>query len=347
MDISRATYNYDSEVMGYHIYKDVWEPTNGEVLACLRETGNDFDCFAVSVMKDAVIVGHVPRRISSICSMFLLNDGTIKCEITGRRRYSRSIPQGGLEVPCRLLFEGSKKYVDMASRKLEQLRIAEKKTVGVSPEEPKEPKSKSKVVDLTPATKRAKLFHCEEIENDDGGKEAEVDGEWVKIFNSTLKISDRFLLLSGKQLTDVHINAAQKLLLHQFPTYQGLHNTLIQQCIGFWVSNYIQIWHCRQCHWITVSSIMCKSGEVNVYDSLYSDLDEITKRKLKRVFGLPEISVHFPDVQKQTGVADCGLFAIAFATNLAFGQDNFGFQQYNLQTHLKDCFEQKHLSIFP
>jgi len=45
----------------------------------------------------------------------------------GRKRYSRGIPQGGLEVPCRLLFEGNKKYVDMTSKKLEKLRITKDK----------------------------------------------------------------------------------------------------------------------------------------------------------------------------------------------------------------------------
>jgi len=87
------------------------------------------------------------------------------------------------------------------------------------------------VIDLTPATKRAKLFHCKGIENDDSSKEAGVDGERVKIFTSTMKMSDRYMLVSGKQLADMHINAAQKLLLYQFLTYQGLHNSLIQQCI--------------------------------------------------------------------------------------------------------------------
>ena len=72
---------------------------------------------------------------------------------------------------------------------------------------------------------------------------------------------------------------SQKLLLYQFPTYQGLHNSLIQQCIGFWVNNYIQIWLCRQCYWITVSSIGCKPEEVRVYNSLYSDPPNVNLKR--------------------------------------------------------------------
>ena len=37
--------------MGYHVYQDIWEPTTREILACFRETENDFDAFAVCVKK--------------------------------------------------------------------------------------------------------------------------------------------------------------------------------------------------------------------------------------------------------------------------------------------------------
>ena len=57
---------------------------------------------AVAVERSGVTVGHVPRRISSICSMFLRRGGRIDCEITGDRRYSEDLPQGGLEIPCKL-----------------------------------------------------------------------------------------------------------------------------------------------------------------------------------------------------------------------------------------------------
>ena len=33
--------------------------------------------------------------------------GYITCEVTGPRQYSNDLPQGGLEVPCRLTFTGT------------------------------------------------------------------------------------------------------------------------------------------------------------------------------------------------------------------------------------------------
>ena len=57
-------------------------------------------------MKGKMIVGHVPRKISAACSLFLDKDTTITCTITGKRCYSSDLPQAGLEVPCVLHLQG-------------------------------------------------------------------------------------------------------------------------------------------------------------------------------------------------------------------------------------------------
>ena len=38
--------------------------------------------------------------------------GNISFIVNGRRQYSSDLPQGGLEVPCCLIFEGNKKDID-------------------------------------------------------------------------------------------------------------------------------------------------------------------------------------------------------------------------------------------
>ena len=55
---------------------------------------------------DLRLVGHVPRRISSSCSVFIRRGcrSSIKCLITGSRCHSSDLPQGGLEIPCILIF---------------------------------------------------------------------------------------------------------------------------------------------------------------------------------------------------------------------------------------------------
>ena len=60
-------------------YKLIWNnPVVGEDLLCECEVGNPHDTHAVAVKKaidgNLTMVGHIPRRISLICSMFLRRD---------------------------------------------------------------------------------------------------------------------------------------------------------------------------------------------------------------------------------------------------------------------------------
>ena len=63
---------FNSCVSRYQVYQDRWLPLQGEMLASqCEEDSNVYDPFAVKLVKPRVIVGHVPRRISSTCSLFL------------------------------------------------------------------------------------------------------------------------------------------------------------------------------------------------------------------------------------------------------------------------------------
>ena len=70
----------------------------------MPEPDNREDRYAVAVMNGTNIVGHVPRRISYICNIFLCHSGSIICRVTGPRQYSWDLEQGGLEVPCEFRF---------------------------------------------------------------------------------------------------------------------------------------------------------------------------------------------------------------------------------------------------
>jgi hypothetical protein len=83
----------------------------GEILDCQRERGNAMDRYAIKVLKNDEIVGHLPKKNSTLCSMFIRRGGWIKCEVTGSRRYSRDLVQAGLEIPCDLIFEGKEEHI--------------------------------------------------------------------------------------------------------------------------------------------------------------------------------------------------------------------------------------------
>ena len=57
-----------SIVRGYHIYKEIWTPFLMEHLECKWEEGNDKDRYAIAVLRQDTVVGHIARRISAACT---------------------------------------------------------------------------------------------------------------------------------------------------------------------------------------------------------------------------------------------------------------------------------------
>ena len=108
--IKMAHYCCNSVVRGYHVCKDVWEASHGELLNCTRETENTFDPFAVYV-KTWMHIGPRAKNFSPICLLFSWHGGTIQCMVTGSRQYLHDLPQGRLKIPCQLIFEGDSKYI--------------------------------------------------------------------------------------------------------------------------------------------------------------------------------------------------------------------------------------------
>ena len=118
--------------------------------------------------------------------------------------------------------------------------------------------------------------------------------------------------------------------------------------LGQWIENFVQICHCRSNHWITLSTKECQVGEIKVYDSLYDEVDMVTTTMIKRLFNLTNLTVTMPLVQRQKGIKDCGLFAIANATTLAFKDsiDSAHLDQTKLRQHLVLCLEKTLLLSF-
>ena len=62
-------------VKGYQVYKRVWTPISNEVLQTRREPENPTDKYAVYVLKDGKVVGHLKKgsngRFAKIIVYFL------------------------------------------------------------------------------------------------------------------------------------------------------------------------------------------------------------------------------------------------------------------------------------
>ena len=67
-------------VRGYHEYQRVWTVAVGKELYFKREMRqNPRYPYAIVVKKDGITVGHLPRKISRICSLFLIRGGKFSC----------------------------------------------------------------------------------------------------------------------------------------------------------------------------------------------------------------------------------------------------------------------------
>ena len=162
-------------------------------------------------------------------------------------------------------------------------------------------------------------------EGSHNSSEAAVDtNEWVQCGGVIHTNYDRKILATGQKLTDKHINFAQTLLRLQFPKLNGLQSTLYQsRSQGLTTNgNVLQVLHSRGDHWIVATTIRCNPGEVRVFDSVYATLDDGTYETVQRMFGgRTSFQVTTMNVPKQQGGTDCGVFAIAACTCIAFGGD--------------------------
>ena len=88
------------------------------MLPCIREVGNRHDPYAIAVKKDENVIGHLPSKISCICSIFIRQGGKIYCTVTNPRRCSADLVQGGMEIPCPLNFKITDKHESEKTHKL-------------------------------------------------------------------------------------------------------------------------------------------------------------------------------------------------------------------------------------
>ena len=75
----------------------------------MRDIGNAIDRYAI-------LVGHVPQKISTLSLLFLRSGGSISCQIIDRRRHSIDLPRGGLELSCSLVYCRTEKEIQKLAK---------------------------------------------------------------------------------------------------------------------------------------------------------------------------------------------------------------------------------------
>ena len=166
-----------------------------------------------------------------MCHIFIRRSGEIRCEVTGPRRYSSDLPQGGLEIPCTLTFTGKEKDVSKVKKLLS--RAPPMVSTGVDP------------VDVPP---KKKIKQEEEPSVSDSTSEK----IWLRAFGCYLTVSDKYILQNKEQLNDRHIDFAERILLPLvFVVWVVLCSKRRHQ-----QKNGIQIIHDRGNHWIVAIGLL-------------------------------------------------------------------------------------------
>ena len=339
------------------MYQEIWTATEGETRICSRETRSREDPFAVAVVKSGEVVGHVPRSLSCVCSLFLRRGGSMACRITGKRQHSSDLPQGGLEIPCIYVFSGPNDSVEKAKQRLAELKINTYAGSKINASE-----MDAKLHAGSQSNVDAKIQTGSDTHSD-----GDVDGTlpiardmlpadaiktgsavWIAVKDITLTEDDKRVIIDCKMLQDQHINFAQRLINQQFPNINGLQLSVMQdKPFKGSTRNALQIIHVRENHWIVAASH--KAKVIHVYNSAFSSLDQTSAATVQNLFRCNLSNISMVPTQKQLGGSDCGLFAIANATAIAFGRDPSKevYQQSLMRNHVITCFEQQKMELLP
>ena len=132
-------------------------------------------------------------------------------------------------------------------------------------------------------------------------------------------------------LIDESINVAQSLLSKQFPKVCGFQDTVIGKLQEFDVipteKNYIHILHDSSLHWVCVANMETRKKDnaiLYLYDCLrkkHISKDVTAQIESYAYHPGPQLTILSKSVQQQGNGVDCGVYAIAFATSLAYGSN--------------------------
>ena len=178
--------------------------------------------------------------------------------------------------------------------------------------------------------------------------------QWAKYGDVTLTSHHKRILQSNSEwLDDALVTATQNLLKQQYPLIGGFQATVLGESLAMepQPGEFVQILCVRGNHWICASTVGCGPSSINIYDSLHGHLDDHTRKLVADLMQSKQkhIEVCYTDVQRQSGVNDCGLFSIAFATSICCGEDptTLNYRQRDMRTHLFHCIDSGEMTAFP
>ena len=164
----------------------------------------------------------------------------ITCTVTGSRRYSADLEQGGLEIPCLLNLSSSFKEKEKA----EKLVVTALESNTEKKDTEAVPTVEHSVDDTMDCTDGIEEERCK---TPDGVKTPSLSAKSVAVLVADSDKFDFEEIIMGEMLSDIHHNAAQTILRGQFHKLNGFQSTLYQSKKIKWAdeqtTNKVQIVH--------------------------------------------------------------------------------------------------------
>ena len=177
----------------------------------------------VAITKGAtsIVVGHVPRLISPISSIFIRRGSNISCRVNSSRHYSSDLPQGGLEVPCILTFSTPHAREMEKTKNLVEPSLSASVSGSVQATTGTSATSVADVTITSSSLEKAcstDMASCSSPVDLTGITEDADERKEVQLSRKKQKLNDSEIenIIMGVELSDLHINMAQRILKCQF-----------------------------------------------------------------------------------------------------------------------------------
>ena len=168
---------------------------------------------------------------------------------------------------------------------------------------------------------------------------------------------DKEAIASGAWLNDAIITAAQELLKKSSKGICGFQSTQNGRKLAFKPiksgSDFVQLFHIHNSHWVVASNIGCQYNAIGVYDSnCYTTTVPLElKRQICSLVQTKHDTIVFEvmNIDSQHNTNDCGLYALANATELVMkGNPVLCVWDANkMRQHLLHCLENEQITNFP
>ena len=104
--------------MGFHVYRNNWEPVIGEVLKTCMESQNEVDKYAVAIIdNENNVIGHLPKgasgKYAKTIFYFLKTDPLIIYHVKITEKAVNLRDNKGIRIPCLLQFTGNCKILNI------------------------------------------------------------------------------------------------------------------------------------------------------------------------------------------------------------------------------------------